>query len=127
MENTEICAYATTLPNAKTDYKAEWGANRLLLDDKMFGLLGTNKIGTRILTLKLLPEDGELLREQYEAITPGYYMNKTHWNSIDLSSDQVSDELIKKMIDTSYHLILKSLTKKRQQEIADGINRGHSS
>ena len=42
MENTEICAYATTLPNAKTDYKAEWGANRLLLDDKMFGLLGTN-------------------------------------------------------------------------------------
>lgn len=127
MENAEICAYATTLPNAKTDYKAEWGANRLLLDDKMFGLLGTNKIGTRILTLKLLPEDGELLREQYEAITPGYYMNKTHWNSIDLSSDQVSDELIKKMIDTSYHLILKSLTKKRQQEIADGINRGHSS
>ncbi|HCN74520.1 MmcQ/YjbR family DNA-binding protein [Pseudolactococcus plantarum] len=127
MENTEICAYATTLPNAKTDYKAEWGANRLLLDDKMFGLLGTNKVGTRILTLKLLPEDGELLREQYEAITPGYYMNKTHWNSIDLSSDQVSDELIKKMIDTSYYLILKSLTKKRQQEIADGINRGHSS
>lgn len=127
MENTEICAYATTLPNAKTDYKAEWGANRLLLDDKMFGLLGTNKAGTRILTLKLLPEDGELLREQYEAITPGYYMNKTHWNSIDLSSDQVSDELIKKMIDTSYYLILKSLTKKRQQEIADGINRGHSS
>ena len=127
MENTEICAYATTLPNAKTDYKAEWGANRLLLDDKMFGLLGTNKAGTRILTLKLLPEDGELLREQYAAITPGYYMNKTHWNSIDLSSDQVSDELIKKMIDTSYYLILKSLTKKRQQEIADGINRGHSS
>ena len=127
MENTEICAYATTLPNAKTDYKGEWGANRLLLDDKMFGLLGTNKAGTRILTLKLLPEDGELLREQYEAITPGYYMNKTHWNSIDLLSDQVSDELIKKMIDTSYHLILKSLTKKRQQEIADGINIGHSS
>ena len=127
MENTEICAYAITLPNAKTDYKVEWGANRLLLDDKMFGLLGTNKAGERILTLKLLPEDGELLREQYEAITPGYYMNKTHWNSINLLSDQVSDELIKKMIDTSYHLILKSLTKKRQQEIADGINRGHSS
>ena len=127
MENTEICAYATTLPNAKTDYKAEWGANRLLLDDKMFGLLGTNKAGTRILTLKLLPEDGELLREQYAAIIPGYYMNKTRWNAIHLLSDQVSDELIKKMIDTSYHLILKSLTKKRQQEIADGINRGHSS
>ena len=29
MENTEICAYALTLPHAKTDYKAEWGAERL--------------------------------------------------------------------------------------------------
>lgn len=120
MQNDDICNYALTLSGAKTDYKAEWSANRLLLDDKMFGLLGTNKTGNRILTVKLLPEDGELLREQYEAVTPGYYMNKTHWNSIDLLSKQVSDELIKKMIATSYHLILKSLSKKRQAEIADG-------
>ena len=93
----------------------------------MFGLLGTNKAGNRILTVKLRPEDGELLREQYVAITPGYYMNKIHWNSIDLLSDQISDEMVKKMIETSYHLILKSLTKKRQQEIANGINMSQSS
>lgn len=91
MKNADICDYALTLPFAKTDFKAEWQASRLLLDGKMFGLLGTNKAGNPILTVKLLPEDGELLREQYEAITSGYYMNKTHWNSIDLLSDQVSD------------------------------------
>ena len=60
-----------------------------------------------------------MLREQYEAIVPGYYMNKLHWNSIDLLANQVPDETMKMMIKTSYDLVLKGLTKKRQKEIAD--------
>lgn len=34
------------------------------------------------ITLKLEPTEGDFLRQQYEDIIPGYYMNKTHWNSI---------------------------------------------
>ena len=64
------------------------------------------------------PEDGELLREQYAEIVPGYYMNKVHWNSIDLAG-QVPDETIKTMIQKSYQLILQAMTKKRQREIAE--------
>ena len=94
------------------------GATRLLLDDKMFGMLGQDKSGKRILTVKLKPEDGELLREQYAEIVPGYYMNKVHWNSIDLAG-QVPDETIKTMIQKSYQLILQAMTKKRQREIAE--------
>src|SRR5574337_1858366 len=119
MKETDICTYAETFSSAHTDFKAEWGATRLLLDDKMFGMLGQDKSGKRILTVKLKPEDGELLREQYEAIVPGYYMNKLHWNSIDLLANQVPDETMKMMIKTSYDLVLKGLTKKRQKEIAD--------
>ena len=118
MKETDICTYAETFSSAHTDFKAEWGATRLLLDDKMFGMLGQNKSGKRILTVKLKPEDGELLREQYAEIVPGYYMNKVHWNSIDLAG-QVSDETIKTMIQKSYQLILQAMTKKRQREIAE--------
>jgi predicted DNA-binding protein (MmcQ/YjbR family) len=118
MKESEICKYARTFPAAKTDYKLEWEATRLLLDDKMFGMIGHDKSGKQILTVKLKPEDGELLREQYAEITPGYYMNKVHWNSIDLAG-QVPDETIKAMIAASYQLILQGLTKKRQQEIAE--------
>ncbi|GHU46528.1 hypothetical protein FACS1894194_4270 [Bacilli bacterium] len=118
MKETEICAYAETFSAAHTDYKVEWGATRLLLDDKMFGMLGEDKTGKRILTVKLEPEDGELLREQYAEIVPGYYMNKVHWNSIDLAG-QVPDETIKTMIQKSYQLILQAMSKKRQREIAE--------
>ena len=118
MKETAICRYAETFPAAHTDYKAEWGATRLLLDDKMFGMLGQDKAGKRILTVKLKPEDGEVLREQYAEIVPGYYMNKVHWNSIDLAG-QVPDDTIKSMIQSSYQLILQALSKKRQKEIAE--------
>ncbi|MGO2940211.1 MAG: MmcQ/YjbR family DNA-binding protein [Pseudolactococcus laudensis] len=116
MKEVDICTYAETFPAAHTDYKLEWGATRLLLDDKMFGMLGQDKSGKRILTVKLKPEDGELLREQYAEIVPGYYMNKVHWNSIDLAG-QVPDETIKAMIQNAYQLILQGMTKKRQREI----------
>ena len=101
MKETDICAYAETFSAAYTDYKVAWGATRLLLDDKMFGMLGQDKAGKRILTVKLKPEDGELLREEYAEIVPGYYMNKVHWNSVDLAG-QVPDETIKAMIRTDF-------------------------
>ena len=55
------------------------------------------------------------LREQYRGIRPGYHMNKKHWNTVDINKD-VPDELILKMIDDSYALVVKSLTKKIQNE-----------
>jgi predicted DNA-binding protein (MmcQ/YjbR family) len=42
-------------------------------------------------------------------------MNKKHWNTVDINKD-VPDELILKMIDDSYALVVKSLPKKIQNE-----------
>ena len=44
-------------------------------------------------------------------------MNKTHWNGV--ICDGLKKELIFEMIDDSYDLVLKSLTKKLQKEIAE--------
>jgi predicted DNA-binding protein (MmcQ/YjbR family) len=98
------------------DYKEEWEATRFLLKGKMFALLGCNKNGEEIITLKLHPENGQLLREQFEDITPGYYMNKTHWNSVDLNGD-VPDEVLKEMLDESYSLIRSGLPAKIRSEL----------
>ena len=68
------------------------------------------------ITLKLEPLDGDFLRQQYEDIIPGYYMNKVHWNSIK-PDGEVPDELLMEMLDKSYALVLHSFSKKRQQEI----------
>src|SRR5699024_5416668 len=38
--------------------------------------------GTPSLNLKIDPLDGEVLRDAYAEITPGYHMNKLHWITV---------------------------------------------
>jgi predicted DNA-binding protein (MmcQ/YjbR family) len=77
--------------------------------DKMFALLAWQELPLRI-TLKCDPDLALTLREQFEAVQPGYYMNKKHWNTITLDAT-ISDEHILEMIDTSYQLVVKGLKK----------------
>ena len=61
--------------------------------------------------LKCDPERAVDLREDYQGITPGYHMNKKHWNTIEAISD-VPEELQLELIDHSYDLVVKSLPRK---------------
>ena len=72
--------------------------------------------GTPSLNLKCVPERAEELRAQYEAIKPGYHMSKIHWNTVDFKSD-VPDKMMCELINHSYDLVYKSLTKKLRDEI----------
>lgn len=98
------------------EYKPEWGALLYLVGGKMFVMQGQDNKGRSIMTVKLEPAFGEMLRSQFADIRPGYYMNKLHWNSVDLNGT-VPDELLKNMLDQSYGLVLCSLPKKMQNEI----------
>ena len=98
------------------EYKEEWGCFRFMLCGKMVAMLGNDNKENEILTVKCDPAFGELLREQYADITPGYYMNKLHWNSVNVNGKS-PDEILKQMIDNSYNLIFAALTKKRQAEV----------
>lgn len=113
-----IDEYCLSKKGAEKDYKQEWEATRYLIGEKMFALQGEDKDKNEILTLKCQPPVGLSLREQYKHISPGYYMNKVHWNSVDLSGD-VPDDVLKQMIDMSYELVLGSLSKKRQKELLE--------
>jgi len=81
---------------------------------KMFALLSLDE--GHAINLKCDPEMAMTLREQYEAVQPGYHMNKTHWNTVMLNGS-VPGSLIREWIDHSYDLILKSLSRKVQQSI----------
>jgi predicted DNA-binding protein (MmcQ/YjbR family) len=101
---------------ATKDYKDEWEATRYMVGGKMFAMVGGDREGKPIVTLKLDPAFGEMLRGQYADIVPGYYMNKTHWNSLYLEGS-VPDETLRAMVLESHRLILESLSKKLQAEI----------
>ncbi|MDU0460554.1 MAG: MmcQ/YjbR family DNA-binding protein [Geobacteraceae bacterium] len=76
---------------------------------KMFALVAIEDVPLRI-TLKCDPIEADFLRTMYSAIIPGYYMNKQHWNTITLDGS-VPEELLLKMIDSSYTLVVKGLRK----------------
>ncbi|HEU4790614.1 MAG TPA: MmcQ/YjbR family DNA-binding protein [Flavobacterium sp.] len=74
--------------------------------------------GSPSMNLKCDPERAQELRAEYDAIQPGFHMSKIHWNTIAVNQD-VPDALLKELIDHSYDLVFKSLTKKIQMEIID--------
>lgn len=102
------------------DFQAEWNWIRYHIGGKMFAAICRDDDNIPVyITLKLDPLEGEYLRKQYEDIIPGYYMNKTHWNSVK-ADGEVPDDLLKDMLDKAYQIVLESLTKKMQKEILEG-------
>ncbi len=105
------------------DYQQEWKAYRFLLNGKMFAMIGQNKDGLDILTVKGYPEQNEQYRTMYESIVSGYYMNKEHWISIRLHEREVDDEFIHARLLDSYQLIFQKLPKKIRDMIEQGTNK----
>ncbi|MBP2283408.1 putative DNA-binding protein (MmcQ/YjbR family) [Flavobacterium sp. CG_23.5] len=87
---------------------------------KMFALssLSQWEKGEPSVNLKCDPDKAEELRAQYDDIKPGFHMSKIHWNTVNIIKD-VSDSVVKGLIDHSYELVFKSLTKKLQTEIIE--------
>ena len=77
--------------------------------NKMFALISEDEIPLRI-NLKCDPEEAQILRGMHKSIIPGYHMNKEHWNTLILDGN-LPDELIYRLIDDSYNLVIKGLTK----------------
>ncbi len=86
---------------------------------KMFALTGLNnwEKGEHKINLKCNPDKAEELRGEYEGVKPGFHMNKKHWNTIIINSSDVSDDLVRELINHSYELVIKGLTKKLQAEL----------
>jgi len=79
---------------------------------KMFATLGKSRICDELqLNLKCDPKEAEQLRVANDAITPGFHMNKTHWNTI-VIDDRIEHQELQRMIDNSYSLVVDTLPKK---------------
>lgn len=111
--------YLLSKEGVTKDLQKDWNWIRYQIGGKMFAAvcLGENEKPYYI-TVKLEPSEGDFLRKQYEDIVPGYYMNKTHWNSIK-PDGEVPDDLLRDLLDKSYELVLKGFSKKRQKEILE--------
>lgn len=108
--------YCTSMQWTKKEYKEEWDATRYMVAEKMFAMTGKDNTGRPIITLKLLPDEGDFLRHQFDYIVAVYYMNKVHWNTVYLDGS-VPEDVLKDMIVKSHSIVFSSLPKKIRTKI----------
>ena len=80
---------------------------------KMFALTGFD---FESINLKVDPEKGVELREQYPSVQPGYHMNKKHWITV-LMDGSISDKNLRQWVDNSYELVVSGLTKSQKSAL----------
>ncbi len=76
---------------------------------KMFALTGLDVFSS--VNLKCDPDIAVELRERYNAVKPGFHMNKKHWNTVAVDGS-VPDKLVLQWTRDSYELVVKALPKK---------------
>jgi predicted DNA-binding protein (MmcQ/YjbR family) len=69
------------------------------------------------ISLKCDPLVALELREEYDAVTPGYHLNKDHWNTVVLNGS-VPDKEVRKMIAHSYEQVVQGLPKVIRERIS---------
>ena len=88
---------------------------------KMFALtsLKSWEVGQAFVNLKADPEYALELRAEYSSIRPGYHMNKKHWNTLYIHEGELSPQIIIKLINHSYDMVVKGMTKKMRAQLEE--------
>lgn len=80
---------------------------------KMYALLMQHQ-GELVLNLKCEPAIADLQRSENSQITPGYHMNKKHWNSVRAGLDE---QFMRELIEDSYDLVVDGMPKRDKEYI----------
>ena len=115
MNVEDISEYCLSKKGTSEDFPFDEETLVFKVMGKMFALIPLERIPFQI-NLKCDPELAVELRERYEAVQPGYHMNKNHWNTI-LVDGTLRNELIYRWIDDSYNLVVKGLRKTEKEKL----------
>ncbi len=85
------------------------------VEGKLFALSALDSEPLQI-SLKCDPGLAEALRRDYEAVRPGYHLNKRHWNTV-LCDGSVSDQMILDMLEDSYDLVVSAMPRKTRERL----------
>ena len=111
----KLCEYLLGKPGGWQDMP--FGPDALVFKvlNKMYALVAWQSDPMTI-SLKADPVDALILRKQYDAVTPGYHMNKKHWNTVTLDGS-IPDAEVRRMIDESYNLVVQGMTRTDQARV----------
>jgi predicted DNA-binding protein (MmcQ/YjbR family) len=115
MTTQELSNFALRLPDAYEDHPFGETPDIYRISGRIFAFVMQRNEQPEI-AVKCEPNLAGLLRAQYSAVTPGYHLNKRHWNTVLVNSDVPDDEILE-MIVHSYEQVLSKLPKASKSEL----------
>lgn len=120
MQIDEVRSYCLKKPYTTEEFPFDKDTLVFKVAGKMYALTSLKKWenGDHSINLKCDPSYAVELREQFpDEVLPGYHMHKKHWNTVVVDGGNLTFQQIQELIDHSYELVIKSLPKKKKDEI----------
>ncbi|WP_171263609.1 MmcQ/YjbR family DNA-binding protein [Acinetobacter sp. ANC 5054] len=106
---------ALDLPETTCSQPFGEGCDVFKVMDKVF-MLSFHLEGKAAVNLKVLPDNGTMLRDIYPFIRAGWHMNKQHWISV-FADEELEQDLLQDLVLNSYELVVSKLNKGQRQRI----------
>lgn len=115
MDLASVCELCLSLPHVEET--VPFGPDTLVFKvaGKVFALTSPEEFPARV-NLKCDPDKAVALREEHAGITPGYHMNKRHWNTVVLDG-ALPPGLVRELVRHSYDLVVAGIPAAKRREL----------
>jgi predicted DNA-binding protein (MmcQ/YjbR family) len=110
MDAHELRAFCLDCPGSVEDFPFGPETSVFKVHGKVFALTALERTPLEV-SVKCEPGLAVDLRATYDAVRPGYHLNKRHWNTITLDG-RLPDRLVRDLIEDSYDLVVSALPKR---------------
>jgi predicted DNA-binding protein (MmcQ/YjbR family) len=115
MDGDELRDLCLSFMGTEETFPFSAGTSVFKVAGKMFALTVLDADPLSI-NLKCEPGLAEQLREAHSCITPGYHMNKRHWNTVVLDGS-LAEAMVRDLVEDSYDLVVSALPKVRRRAL----------
>ena len=118
MDRDSMLRYLNDRPGAAEDYPFGDDVAVFKVGGRVFALCSLSDQPGSV-SLKCDQTLAEALRDRYRSVTPGYHLNKRHWNTIELDGSVPGDELAE-LVDHSWELVVAKLPRRERDALGAG-------
>lgn len=118
MNPGELRSLCLSFPGAEETFPFGARTSVFKVGGKMFALTQLDAEPLRV-SVKCEPRLAEGLRAAHPEVTPGYHLNKKHWNTV-LTGGSLSDGAIRAMVEDSYDLVVSKLAAAERRALGWG-------
>ncbi len=115
MTSDALRIHCLSFPGSEETFPFSPGTSVFKVAGKMFALTRLAAVPLHV-SLKCEPGLAEELREAHPAVSPGYHLNKRHWNTVVLDGS-LPDHIVLDMVEDSYDLVVSNLPAQRRRAL----------